>query len=75
MLTSQKRKCDSLFPNVFWFPIYSWTTPYTFHNDNSIDVIFQVEKIFNAFICNMCGKYTKNKQETSDKKEWLFGGF
>ena len=51
------------FTNNFWFQIFSWKTFYTLHNDNSIYVIFNVEKTFNASSCNMCGKYTKNHWE------------
>ena len=34
------------FENVFWFPIYSWCTFYTFHNANLICVVFHAEKTF-----------------------------
>ena len=30
---------------------------------NSVDVIFYVEKKFMAYVCQMCGKYTKTKSE------------
>ena len=48
------------------FLIYSLYPFYTFHNNYSIYVIVHVEMTFNAFGCNMCGKYSKNKMRLRD---------
>ena len=33
------------------------------HNANSVIVIFNVERTFKAYACQMCGKYAKTKYE------------
>ena len=33
------------------------------HNANSVIVIFNVERTFKAYVCQMCGKYAKTKYE------------
>ena len=33
------------------------------HNANSVIVIFNVERTFKAYVCQMCGKYAKTKSE------------
>ena len=48
---------------LFWFLIYSLNSFYTVYNVSSIYVMFHKKKLFNAFICKICGKYSNYKSE------------